>query len=325
MIAVNLAGFFHLSQKAAAWMLRMGSGHIVNITATITEQPMASLAAALAALTKGGLNAITRSLAIEYASRHVRVNAMSRRTDMRTFCLLLFACLVPGSVLANDSGGISTSLLSRCAGNAGKDVRQGDPAFITIALDGLPRMTIERTETVVGIQEISTTVTSTGWLQRRDGTSLPFRFTCLLDKQGQAVSFHTSSLLHGLGDRLPPLLIVDGVASSPQKAPLPKGLELRVQLLDLSQPPTARIIAEQVVRSGWHVPIPFSLRLPPELSLTDRSLVISARTVLAHQTLFQLVEPRSLASSDLHNLVLMLEQAATSGTAPLTTAKTHRH
>jgi NAD(P)H-dependent flavin oxidoreductase YrpB (nitropropane dioxygenase family) len=75
MIAVNLAGFLHLSQKAAASMLRMGSGHIVNITATIAEQPMASSAAALAALTKGGLNAMTRSLAIEYASRHVRVNA----------------------------------------------------------------------------------------------------------------------------------------------------------------------------------------------------------------------------------------------------------
>jgi NAD(P)-dependent dehydrogenase (short-subunit alcohol dehydrogenase family) len=73
MVAVNLAGFFHLSQKAAAWMLRMGSGHIVNITTTIAEQPVA----ALAALTKGGLNAITRSLAIEYASRHVRVNAVS--------------------------------------------------------------------------------------------------------------------------------------------------------------------------------------------------------------------------------------------------------
>src|SRR5260370_41234309 len=122
---------------------------------------------------------------------------------MRTFCLLLFACLVPGSVLATDSGGISTYLLSRCAGNAGKDVRQGDPAFITIALDGLPRMTIERTETVVGIQEISTTVTSTGWLQRRNGTSLAFRFTCLLARQGQAVSLHGSSLLDGLVDRLP--------------------------------------------------------------------------------------------------------------------------
>jgi NAD(P)-dependent dehydrogenase (short-subunit alcohol dehydrogenase family) len=77
MIAVNLAGFFHISQKAAAWMLQAGSGHIVNITATIAEQPMTLLAAALAALTKGGLNAVTRSLAIEYASRRIRVNAVS--------------------------------------------------------------------------------------------------------------------------------------------------------------------------------------------------------------------------------------------------------
>jgi NAD(P)-dependent dehydrogenase (short-subunit alcohol dehydrogenase family) len=77
MIAVNLGGFFHLSQQAASWMLRAGSGHIVNITATIAEQPVASLPAALAALTKGGLNAVTRSLAIEYASRGVRVNAVS--------------------------------------------------------------------------------------------------------------------------------------------------------------------------------------------------------------------------------------------------------
>jgi NAD(P)-dependent dehydrogenase (short-subunit alcohol dehydrogenase family) len=77
MVAVNLAGFFHLTQKVAARMLQAGSGHIVNITAAIAEQPVASLAAGLAALTKGGLNAITRSLAIEYASRNIRVNAVS--------------------------------------------------------------------------------------------------------------------------------------------------------------------------------------------------------------------------------------------------------
>ena len=62
MIAVNLGGFFHLSQKAATWMLRAGSGHIVNITATIAEQPVASLPAALAALnlpcTSLGLNGV---------------------------------------------------------------------------------------------------------------------------------------------------------------------------------------------------------------------------------------------------------------------------
>src|SRR4029078_8973106 len=52
-------------------------GHIDTTTHEIAEQPVASFAAALAAQTKGGLNAVTRSLAIEYASRHVRVNAVS--------------------------------------------------------------------------------------------------------------------------------------------------------------------------------------------------------------------------------------------------------
>jgi NAD(P)-dependent dehydrogenase (short-subunit alcohol dehydrogenase family) len=77
MTAVNLAGFFHVTQKVASSMLQAGSGHIVNITATIAEQPVASLPAALAALTKGGLNAVARSLAIEYAGRGIRVNAVS--------------------------------------------------------------------------------------------------------------------------------------------------------------------------------------------------------------------------------------------------------
>ena len=77
MTDVNLAGFFHVTRKAVARMLSAGSGHIVNITAAIAEQPMAALPAALAALTKGGLNAVTRSLAIEYATRGVRVNAIA--------------------------------------------------------------------------------------------------------------------------------------------------------------------------------------------------------------------------------------------------------
>ncbi len=77
MVAVNLAGFFHVTQQAAPRMLQAGSGHIVNITAAIAEQPMAAVPAALAALTKGGLNAVTRSLAIEYAGRGIRVNAVS--------------------------------------------------------------------------------------------------------------------------------------------------------------------------------------------------------------------------------------------------------
>lgn len=77
MVAVNLAGFFHISQKVIAKMLRAGSGHVINVTASIAEQPAASLPAALASLTKVGLNGVTRALAIEYASRGIRVNAVS--------------------------------------------------------------------------------------------------------------------------------------------------------------------------------------------------------------------------------------------------------
>jgi NAD(P)-dependent dehydrogenase (short-subunit alcohol dehydrogenase family) len=77
MMAVNVAGFFHLSQRVIPVMLKAGAGHIVNITATIAEQSMAQLPTSLATLTKAGLNAATRALAIEYATSGIRVNAVS--------------------------------------------------------------------------------------------------------------------------------------------------------------------------------------------------------------------------------------------------------
>jgi NAD(P)-dependent dehydrogenase (short-subunit alcohol dehydrogenase family) len=77
MIAVNVAGFFHISQRAVKVMLQRGSGHIVNITTTLAEMPQTGAPAALATLTKGGLNAVTRALAIEYAAKGVRVNAVA--------------------------------------------------------------------------------------------------------------------------------------------------------------------------------------------------------------------------------------------------------
>jgi NAD(P)-dependent dehydrogenase (short-subunit alcohol dehydrogenase family) len=76
-VGVNLAGSFRLSQCAAAAMLRQGSGHIIYITTSLVEQPMTAVPSALAALTKGGLDAVTRSLAIEYAAKGIRVNAVS--------------------------------------------------------------------------------------------------------------------------------------------------------------------------------------------------------------------------------------------------------
>jgi NAD(P)-dependent dehydrogenase (short-subunit alcohol dehydrogenase family) len=74
---VNLAGFFWLTQRAIAEMLKRGGGHVVNISATIADVADSRAPAALAALTKGGLAAVTRSLAVEYATRGIRVNAVS--------------------------------------------------------------------------------------------------------------------------------------------------------------------------------------------------------------------------------------------------------
>ena len=76
-LTVNLAGFFYVSQQAVRQMLTQGGGHIVNITTTIVRQPVKGVPAALASITKGGLDAVTRSLAIEYADRGIRVNAVA--------------------------------------------------------------------------------------------------------------------------------------------------------------------------------------------------------------------------------------------------------
>jgi NAD(P)-dependent dehydrogenase (short-subunit alcohol dehydrogenase family) len=76
-MGVNVAGFFHITQRVAAEMLKQGSGHIVTITTSLVDQPIAGVPAALASLTKGGLNAVTKELAIEFAKSGVRVNAVS--------------------------------------------------------------------------------------------------------------------------------------------------------------------------------------------------------------------------------------------------------
>jgi NAD(P)-dependent dehydrogenase (short-subunit alcohol dehydrogenase family) len=75
--AVNLAGFFHITQLAIPQMVTQGSGHIVNITTSLVDHANTKTPSALASLTKGGLAAVTRSLATEYASRGVRVNAVA--------------------------------------------------------------------------------------------------------------------------------------------------------------------------------------------------------------------------------------------------------
>jgi NAD(P)-dependent dehydrogenase (short-subunit alcohol dehydrogenase family) len=74
---VNLAGFFWLTQRAIGQMLKQGGGHVVNVSASIAGRADSVEPTALTALTKGGLAAVTRSLAVEYASRGIRVNAVA--------------------------------------------------------------------------------------------------------------------------------------------------------------------------------------------------------------------------------------------------------
>ena len=76
-ISTNVTGFFQMTQRAVDAMLKKGSGHIVTMTTSLVDQPMTSVPAVLASLTKGALSAATKSLAIECAGKGVRVNAVS--------------------------------------------------------------------------------------------------------------------------------------------------------------------------------------------------------------------------------------------------------
>jgi NAD(P)-dependent dehydrogenase (short-subunit alcohol dehydrogenase family) len=78
---VNLAGFFRITQLAIGQMLAQGGGgHIVNVTTSLVDHANSQVPSALASLTKGGLQSATKSLAIEYATRGIRVNAVSPGT-----------------------------------------------------------------------------------------------------------------------------------------------------------------------------------------------------------------------------------------------------
>jgi len=76
-VGVNLTGFFRLTQLAITHMLAGDGGHVVNITTTLVDVADSTAPSALTALTKGGIAAVTRSLAIEHASRGIRVNAVA--------------------------------------------------------------------------------------------------------------------------------------------------------------------------------------------------------------------------------------------------------
>lgn len=76
LVSTNLSGFLYVTQAAVRQMIRQGTGHVVNITTTLADQPVAGVPASIPVLTKGGLNAVTAALAIEYANTGIRFNAI---------------------------------------------------------------------------------------------------------------------------------------------------------------------------------------------------------------------------------------------------------
>ncbi|CAB3799629.1 Dihydroanticapsin 7-dehydrogenase [Paraburkholderia ultramafica] len=76
-MSVNVAGFYYVTQLAIAEMEKHSRGHVVSVTTTLADHAIDGVPSVLASLTKGGLNAATKSLAIEYAKKGIRANAVS--------------------------------------------------------------------------------------------------------------------------------------------------------------------------------------------------------------------------------------------------------
>jgi NAD(P)-dependent dehydrogenase (short-subunit alcohol dehydrogenase family) len=77
LVATIIGGFFYITQSAILHMLPQHSGHIVNISTSLVDQPFAGAPCALQLLTKGSLHAVTRALAIEYAAQGIRINTIA--------------------------------------------------------------------------------------------------------------------------------------------------------------------------------------------------------------------------------------------------------
>jgi NAD(P)-dependent dehydrogenase (short-subunit alcohol dehydrogenase family) len=76
--STNLDGFLHITQRVIEqWLDQQRGGSVVSISATIAERPIAALSASVPMITKGGINAISRNLAMEYAKQGIRVNAVA--------------------------------------------------------------------------------------------------------------------------------------------------------------------------------------------------------------------------------------------------------
>ncbi len=77
LVSINLLGFLYMTQLTVKQMLKQKSGNVVTISASLADQPLTGENASVSMITKGGLNAVTRSLAIEYAKEGIRFNAVA--------------------------------------------------------------------------------------------------------------------------------------------------------------------------------------------------------------------------------------------------------
>jgi NAD(P)-dependent dehydrogenase (short-subunit alcohol dehydrogenase family) len=77
LISTNLLGFFLITQRAVKEMLKQKSGRVISITAALADRPIAGVNGSISMMTKGGLNAATKNLAVEYANDGIRFNAVA--------------------------------------------------------------------------------------------------------------------------------------------------------------------------------------------------------------------------------------------------------
>jgi len=77
LVSVNLLGFLHMTQLVVKQMLKQESGCVITISAALADNPIAGVEASVSMITKGGLNTVTRHLAVEYAKQGIRFNAVA--------------------------------------------------------------------------------------------------------------------------------------------------------------------------------------------------------------------------------------------------------
>jgi NAD(P)-dependent dehydrogenase (short-subunit alcohol dehydrogenase family) len=77
LVSTNLLGFFLITQRAVKEMLKQKSGCVVSITAALADRPIAGENGSISMITKGGLNAATRNLAVEYGNDGIRFNTVA--------------------------------------------------------------------------------------------------------------------------------------------------------------------------------------------------------------------------------------------------------